>query len=627
MNRLRRGASDDAGVALVFVVGTTMILAMLAMTALAYVTQSTMLARYDQDHSSAMSAAQAGVDDFIAHLNRNDGYWNTAAKPYDFCSNAAAKGPILAGGSNCGWNATTVNGWLPVKPGVTGPKAPYFHYSWDFSQTVIGGPVVLTVTGRANGEYRTVEATVGKGSSTDYVYYTDRESADPANLVSYPGGSVPTACGGAGYTPAKYWYETRSGCTEIQFTTGDVLNGPVFSNDSIRSVGGSFKSTFFTADPSCKAATTDPTTWKKCVRDGSGNVGGTATFGKQPAYADTQYLDDTSAQFATFPGCHYYGSTRIVFKSDGTMTVWNNTKNGGGRTPDGKAAPGDVGVPACGTFPALSSAAGATVPVPTDKVIYVSGDTTGLARAQCDAGQLGGPTGSTLPLGTYTKAIATAKPATTSSSYDYDKSMAASPMYCQEGNVYVEGVVKGRVSIAAEQSVVVTGDIVLAGGLNGTDMFGLVATNSVQIYHPWKVVVPATGTGCPSSSSCKWGTAADAASASQYTNTPTQYNDPTGVTVVNGVNVMGSIQTLQHSFYVQQYDKGSGLGTLQVNGSIAQRWRGAVGTAGGGTGYIKNYVYDKRLIYSAPPYFPHWVQAQWKQRYFGEVDTPATLRQ
>ena len=39
-------------------------------------------------------------------------------------------------------------------------------------------------------------------------------------------------------------------------------------------------------------------------------------------------------------------------------------------------------------------------------------------------------------------------------------------------------------------------------------------------------------------------------------------------------------------------------------GSIAQFWRGPVGTGGGsGTGYIKNYNYDERLASQEPPSF------------------------
>jgi hypothetical protein len=52
------------------------------------------------------------------------------------------------------------------------------------------------------------------------------------------------------------------------------------------------------------------------------------------------------------------------------------------------------------------------------------------------------------------------------------------------------------------------------------------------------------------------------------------------------------------------------MGTLEVNGAIAQKFRGAVGTSGG-TGYFKNYVYDDRLRYEAPPHFLNPVQSAW----------------
>jgi hypothetical protein len=92
--------------------------------------------------------------------------------------------------------------------------------------------------------------------------------------------------------------------------------------------------------------------------------------------------------------------------------------------------------------------------------------------------------------------------------------------------------------------------------------------------------------------------------------------------------VQASIQTLRHSFYVQNYwgtpagtgnFRGSPQGFLRVTGSIAQKWRGAVGTANGNTGYKKDYRYDARLRYSAPPYFPQWSNAKWGARYTGEV--------
>ena len=68
---------------------------------------------------------------------------------------------------------------------------------------------------------------------------------------------------------------------------------------------------------------------------------------------------------------------------------------------------------------------------------------------------------------------------------------------------------------------------------------------------------------------------------------------------------------IQHSFIVDHYDCGSALGTLTVNGAIGQKFRGAVGTFGGGTGYLKNYNYDDRLRYVSPPHFLDPVESAW----------------
>jgi hypothetical protein len=100
---------------------------------------------------------------------------------------------------------------------------------------------------------------------------------------------------------------------------------------------------------------------------------------------------------------------------------------------------------------------------------------------------------------------------------------------------------------------------------------------------------------------------------------PHRYTDPStgGINPATGIQIDASIQTLQHSFWVQQYNVGSGEGTLLVEGSIAQRWRGIVGQ--GNAGYIKAYKYDSRLKYSSPPYFPQWTNAKWGPRHTGEL--------
>jgi hypothetical protein len=86
------------------------------------------------------------------------------------------------------------------------------------------------------------------------------------------------------------------------------------------------------------------------------------------------------------------------------------------------------------------------------------------------------------------------------------------------------------------------------------------------------------------------------------------------------IQIYASIQTLQHSFYVQSYNKGAAQGKVIVVGSIAQKYRGAVGTGNPiSTGYVKSYSYDPRLHSRSPPYFPQWVGAAWSTVRLGEI--------
>jgi hypothetical protein len=62
-----------------------------------------------------------------------------------------------------------------------------------------------------------------------------------------------------------------------------------------------------------------------------------------------------------------------------------------------------------------------------------------------------------------------------------------------------------------------------------------------------------------------------------------------------------AILSVAHSFAVQTPGSGGDRGTLTVNGAIAAKFRGVVRQ--NPNGYIKNYVYDTRLKYTAPPKF------------------------
>jgi hypothetical protein len=584
LNRVTAHGSADAGVVMILVV-MTMVLATAFVTAgLAYSAQSQRFSRHDQDWNAALAAAQAGVEDYIAHLNRNDNY----ARQVTFadCANVAIQGPKAPSTNTCSWTSSTPVGWQPVNPGQ--PGGPAFHYDVDPSDLDRSGTVQVTSTGRVNGVRRTLQSSVGRGGSTDFLYYTDHEDADPDNQVSYPS-AMPANCylywwGRSKDTPKSVTAAQRkgnnAGCREITFIGGDVFDGKVHTNDTpLYSPGGNgalptFLQGVETSDPACKAAVrTNSSTWTACDRNGTG-----AQFGTNfPVYAEALDLADNSEAFSGYPGCQYSGATRIKFNSDGTMTVWSKETS--------------PGTSACGG----SAPFGKTVPVPNDMVIYAKAAPT---QRVCKAGEIDG----TLPLGTYD---GTNKQA----SYTQDANTAYTDQHCGRGNMFIEGTLKGRVTVAAQNSIVITNDMLLAGGLTGSDLLGLVASNSVEIYHPvlnkYDCVTAKKSTSC---------------AGTTYT-----YGPPTSTTYPRdvagkGFKVYASIQTLQHSFFVQSYDQHAmGLGKLTVVGSIAQKWRGAVGTGDGTTGYFKDYSYDKRLKYSSPPYFPQFINAVWSSRAVGEV--------
>ena len=576
---LSRRPTGDDGVGLVLVVSCMLIASIFALASLGYALNTQRFSRTNQDWNGALAAAQAGVDDYIGYLNRNDNYERLA----EDCTNIALRGPRTQPNA-CPWTSTTPVGWKPFVAGE--PEGAAFHYDINAARLESDGVVLVTSTGRARtgGKTRTIEVGVGRGGSTQFLYYTDHEDADPDNKQVYSGTMDP-GC-------VKYWWQPTTGrdsslnCKEITFIGGDVLDGPVHVNDTpLFTTASSVKPKFLqgleTSDPKCKLAVPgDPATYANCDRTGQGDA--TSYPSGWPAYADVKDLVDNGDAFRTYPGCQYAGATRIKFQADGSMRVWSKES---------------VTTPACGG----SNPDGATVSVPVDQVIYVKGGTSGahLCRSQ--------EIGDGLPLGTYT--------GDNTMEYDYDLNMTFQTQYCGQGNAYVEGTLKGRVTLATANFITVTGDLVMAGGLGSTDMLGLVAANSVEVFHPWVDTWKCknSSAGC---TEWEWDD-----KPKEVSGWPKRHLDPDSGSVYpnNGVQITASIQTLLHSFTVQSYNKGTSQGQLYVKGSIAQRWRGIVGQSSPTRGYLKQYSYDKRLRYAAPPYFPQWTNAVWAANYSGEV--------
>jgi hypothetical protein len=151
------------------------------------------------------------------------------------------------------------------------------------------------------------------------------------------------------------------------------------------------------------------------------------------------------------------------------------------------------------------------------------------------------------------------------------------------GNVYVSGTYNKDVTIGADNDIIVTDD--LKSGNLSTTLGGLIANNFVRIYHPvtnWN----------SSSTSC-------------------DNNGGPGA-----IQIDAAILALNHSFIADNWYCGNPLGTLTLNGAIAQKFRGTVSTFSSGstvaTGYAKDYNYNRALRYREPPYFIAPTESAWR---------------
>jgi type II secretory pathway pseudopilin PulG len=210
-----RRTKGEHGFALITVLIALTALLALSAAAVEYGVGSQNLSKRDESWNASLSAAEAGIDDFVFRLNENSNYFQYNA------TNAPPDG-----------NKAFVQ-YVPVPGGNTTST---FRYSTDTTKIAVDGTILITSTGQVGNTKRSVQATLRRRTFIDYLYYTDYETLDPA---LYTG---PLFTGDTTYTPAQaaancttYSYATPtrgSGCTEINFITADAVNGPLHSNDS-----------------------------------------------------------------------------------------------------------------------------------------------------------------------------------------------------------------------------------------------------------------------------------------------------------------------------------------------------------------------------------------------------------
>jgi hypothetical protein len=151
------------------------------------------------------------------------------------------------------------------------------------------------------------------------------------------------------------------------------------------------------------------------------------------------------------------------------------------------------------------------------------------------------------------------------------------------GNVYVRGNYSYDLTIGAANDIIVTEDVQRASGA-ASALLGLVANNFVRVYHP----------------------------VNGWSNNDTECDNNGGP---GSITIHASILAVNQSFITDNWYCGDDLGTLTVNGSIAQRFRGTVGRYSGDepvNGYEKAYTYNDNLRFREPPHFINPTESAWQ---------------
>ena len=567
--RLSCMENDERGQALVIVLGIIMFVMVITAGLSTNVMQHASITENDLLYHAAYEAAQAGLHQYEYEANQNPLFISCTH------DNTSTSGICSPGQNPALFGAVQLD--MP-----TAGLPEYYTYWPTLDRTT--GQVNIAVTGIAGGAAhkvaRTIMATLNQENFLSHIYLTDYEVLDPAlypligdgparlasRYCQYRANEYNPHTGGYGPDPSTYPYPYGNySCQFIYFVSGNVLNGPVASNDAFHTCG----------DPvfngQVESAGGNGAGFPFVYSNGPGCGGG---YPGNPKFMNPSTGNPKQMVHMTFPtanallefyaahgGCLYYGPTTITLNANGTMNV---------SSPDGGSTIGCIGN---------------NIDLPDNGVIYVA-NAGGTAYG-------GGPA-----------------PGCTSSNPIPQNGFGYGGAFPSESRCNGDAIIQGtlgynkQLTVAADTNIIVTGNLCYANqagnpdcsvpqssqpGTWGNTVLGLVANQYVYVNHPNKR---------------KCGSSSAPPDCSPY-----------------NISIDAGILALNHSFMVANYTAGKPMGTITVYGAIAQKFRGPVGTFGSSssTGYNKNYNYDYRLFYLSPPHYLNPANQVWHKISFTEI--------
>lgn len=591
--RLSFFRDGEEGVAMAMVVGVGAVMLLLMATMAASSVSGLLKSSHDEDWNASIAAAYAGVSDYQSRLAADSSYIQYG-NPLSSFGASAARVVTLPQVANPAFGVDSTGSWAKV----AGSSSSQYRYEVDNSGYSQAGIVRLRVSGKVGSTVRSLVADLSQKGFIDYLYFTDFEVRDPDLL----GTAASANCS----TSLHAWELTvpRPTTCLIQFLQTDEINGPLHSNDTMVICGGQFDGAVTTSNPTAinglLYSTSACSPLKTPIFVASPTTG--LTYAKpmvMPAPSSLVLQQRTDLPLTvTHPGCLYTGPTSITF-SGAFMTVrspWSmktqvaGDSNTSGTSPSMCGTPGDPSKSQAQNLNTLAGATGVTLPVldhnmayvqpvpasPTDPNYWATGIFPNtLSQGDYCAGVTPGTSGNGVGF-----PVANEKaPDQTAGGLAYD---------CFAGDVFTGGTFDASMTIASARYVYVTGNLIRQD--TQKDLLGLIGTGSIFVFNPM--------------------TASGAA-----------------ILADNGRQIDAAMLSVLHSFQVENYSIGGSRGVLTVNGSIAQKYRGAVARSVSGVpnGYSKSYAYDPRLRSIAPPKFLSPVSTTFAVNALVEVKSAFTL--
>jgi type II secretory pathway pseudopilin PulG len=402
--RARARLAAEDGFTMVIVLGVLLVSSLLLTAVFVALQGEIHLGTDDQAAKRAYSAATAGINAFLYDMNQNPNYWETCSNdtqatttvPGSSDGESYSYSPIYANGNtSCGSNV--INSLVDTTTGTI---------RMLFTGTAGTNPAVT----------RSIVASFRMNSPLDFLWYTNYESLD-STLNGFSDCDV-------------YYRQSKPSQCDINWVSGDVINGPMYTNDQYLIESGQSPTFGRNANDRIESAAPGSAAGDICAGDscGKANILGTAVPNAQTVSAPS-----SNAELLT--DAQQYGN---VYSGTTTITLNGTTAS----------------VTTC-TSSSTSSCSSSTVNLASQPIIYVN-NTSGCTP------------------------------------YTYSPFSTSYPnngtgYYGCSGDVYISGSYTTPVTIASANNIIIDGSITTTSNASdnptGTATLGLVANEFVRVMH------------------------------------------------------------------------------------------------------------------------------------------------